>query len=95
LVWNEQAAIPRVAALTGRLYDDGGEGGGPMVKLHMTRLMPAGTVLLWLEGRIVWDGAVGAVPDVASFDAISLNIADGARLEDGASPESIRELLAT
>ena len=66
-----------------------------MVKLHTTRLMPVGRVLLWQDGRIVWEGAVGAVPDVMSFDAISMNVADGARLVDKASPERVRELLAT
>ena len=34
-----------------------------MIKLHATRLMRAGEVVLWLDGLIVWKGAVGIIFD--------------------------------
>ncbi len=74
---------------------DGGEGGHPVVKLLTTRLMLEGRVPLWLEGRIIWDGAVGAVPEVAAFDVISMNVVDAARLEEKASHARVIEVLAT
>ena len=51
-----------------------------MIMLHHTRLMREGEVALWRGGKIVWQGAVGTILDGIAFDAVSLNVDDGARL---------------
>jgi len=51
-----------------------------VIKLHHTRLMREGEIALWRGGKIVWQGAVGTILDGITFDAVSLNIEDGARL---------------
>ena len=49
-----------------------------MIKLHATRLMRTGEVVLWRNGAMVWTGAVGAhLPGIA-FDTVSLHVDDGA-----------------
>lgn len=42
--------------------------------------MREGEIALWRGGKIVWQGAVGTILDGITFDAVSLNIEDGARL---------------
>lgn len=52
-----------------------------MIKLHASRLMRGGEVALWHGGRMVWRGSIGDnVGDIA-FDAVSLSIDDGARMQ--------------
>lgn len=70
-----------------------------MVRLHPSRLMRSGEVMLWYRGKIVWQGSVGDnVQDVA-FVAVSLNSDDGARIsaqigEHLIAAEAMRAVLA-
>jgi hypothetical protein len=54
--------------------------GGEMIKLHATRLMRAGEVVLWSEGAIVWSGIVGAYVSNVAFDAVSMHVDDSAQM---------------
>lgn len=65
-----------------------------MVKLHTTRLMRPGEVVLWRGGRIVWEGAVGAALYGLAFDAITISMDDGARLSGELTPERVLKTLA-
>ena len=49
-----------------------------MIKLHATRLMRSGEVVLWREGAMVWTGAVGAHLRGIAFDTVSLHVDDSA-----------------
>ena len=55
-------------------------GGGDMIKLHATRLMPSGEIVLWREGAIVSSGAVGAYVRDVAFDTVSMHIDDSAMM---------------
>jgi hypothetical protein len=68
-----------------------------MVMLHQTRLMREGEVALWRGGKIVWQGSVGTVIDSVSFDAVLLNVSDGAQLQKllGGKPFTGATVLAT
>ena len=48
-----------------------------MIKLHATRLMRAGEVVIWSKGAIVWTGAVGTHPAEVAFDTVSMHVDDG------------------
>ena len=52
-----------------------------MIKLHATRLMRAGEVVLWREGAVVWSGAVGTYLTGVTFDTVSLHVDDNRLLE--------------
>jgi hypothetical protein len=51
-----------------------------LIKLHATRLMRSGEVLLWLDGAIVWKGGVGADLLGIRFDAVSMHVDDSAQM---------------
>ena len=51
-----------------------------MIKLHATRLMRSGEVLLWRDGAIVWKGAVGAYLTDVIFDTVSMHVDDSAQM---------------
>jgi hypothetical protein len=51
-----------------------------MVKLHATRLMRSGEVVLWREGAMVWSGRVGAYVTNVDFDTVSMHVDDGAQM---------------
>jgi hypothetical protein len=51
-----------------------------VIRLYRTRLMRRGEIALWHRGMIVWHGNVGAEITGISFDAVSMNIADGERM---------------
>ena len=53
-----------------------GSHGGRDIKLHATRLMRSGEVVLWREGAMVWTGAVGAHLRGIAFDTVSLHVDD-------------------
>ena len=69
-----------------------------MIKLHATRLMRVGEVLLWREGAIVWNGVVGAHLTDVSFDTVSMHVDDSAlmaaRVSRQASAEEVLAALA-
>ena len=52
--------------------------GAKMIKLHATRLMRSGEVVLWRDGAMVWTGAVGAHLTGIAFDTVSLHVDDSA-----------------
>ena len=45
-----------------------------MIKLHATRLMRAGEVVIWRDGAMVWSGAVGAYATNVVFDTVSMYV---------------------
>ena len=59
-----------------------------MIKLHATRLMRAGEVVLWRNGMMVWKGAVGAYVSNIAFDAISMHVEDSALMADRVSSQA-------
>ena len=66
-----------------------------MIRLHATRLMCSGDVLLWLDGAIVWKGAVGAHLTGITFDAVSMHVDDSAVMESRLSaPPTAEAILA-
>ena len=70
-----------------------------MIKLHATRLMRSGEVVLWSNGAIVWTGAVGSQLKEIAFDTISLHVDDGvlmaARLPAAATADEVLSALAS
>ena len=66
-----------------------------MIKLHATRLMRSGEVVLWREGAIVWNGVVGTHLTDVSFDTVSMHIDDSAVMESRLSaPPTAEAVLA-
>ena len=69
-----------------------------MIKLHATRLMCSGEVVLWRNGAMVWTGAVGAHLTDIAFDAVSLHVDDSAltaaRLPVAATADEVLVALA-
>ena len=69
-----------------------------MIKLHSTRLMRSGEVVLWRNGTMVWSGAVGAHLTDIVFGTISLHVNDSAlmaaRLPVSASVDEVLVALA-
>ena len=59
-----------------------------MIKVHATRLMRAGEVLLWREGTIVWSGAVGAYLTNVVFDTVSMHVDDSALMANRVSAQA-------
>ncbi len=53
---------------------------GRMVRVHSTRLMSTGELLLWNRGKLVWSGRVGSEIGDLTFDAISICHCDEVRM---------------
>lgn len=66
-----------------------------MVRVHSTRLMPVGEVALWHNGRIVWQGSVGAAICDIIFDAISMHVEDAARITGIGQKAVTREMVVS
>ena len=69
-----------------------------MIKLHATRLMRSGEVVLWRDGAMVWSGAVGAYVTNVVFDTVSMYVDDSAlmaaRLPVAATADEVLVALA-
>lgn len=69
-----------------------------MIKLHATRLMRSGEVVLWRDGTMVWTGAVGTQLTDIAFDTVSLHVEDSAlmaaRLPVAATADEVLRALA-
>ena len=69
-----------------------------MIKLHSTRLIRSGEVVLWRNGTMVRSGAVGAHLTDIVFGTISLHVNDSAlmaaRLPVSASVDEVLVALA-
>jgi hypothetical protein len=62
-----------------------------MIRLHETRLMREGEVVLWLDGKIVWSGPVGTITGPRAFDTVTLHVSDGERMKSLAGEEGLTE----
>ena len=62
-----------------------------MIRLHETRLMREGEVVLWLDGKIVWSGPVGTATGLGAFDTITLHVSDGARMKTLAGGKALTQ----
>jgi hypothetical protein len=51
-----------------------------MVKVHCTRLMREGEVVLWNKGAVAWRGLLGAVVTDVRFDCVSIHVAHEQKL---------------
>ena len=64
-----------------------------MIKLHATRLIRSGEVVLWRDGAMVWTGAVGTHLTDIIFDTVSMHVDDStlmaARLPGPATAEDV------
>ncbi len=51
-----------------------------MVRVHTTRVMRSGEMVLWRAGTMVWRVAGGTDIEAIIFDTISLHVDDGKQL---------------
>jgi hypothetical protein len=53
-----------------------------MVRLVSTRLMEAGDVVLWCQGKIIWGGTLGSDVGSVIFDTVTFSTWDLSRVNN-------------
>ena len=51
---------------------------GDCVRMHATRLMRSGEVVIWRNGAMVWSGSVATHLTNVLFDTVSMHVDDSA-----------------